>query len=149
MKRTLIGAALAAAVIVAVPAVAQMGGYGGYGPGMMGGYGMMRGYGPGYGMGPGMMGGYYGPGAGYGANLTDEQRAKIAEIQEGFGKKQWALMQSMHQVGWNRAEAYRDGKLDENAARQSFEAMSELRKQMFENSLEARKQIDAVVGSKQ
>ena len=60
----------------------MMGGYGygpgyGMGPGMMGGYGpgwgmmgpgMMGGYGPSYGMGPGMMGGY-GPGYGMGPGM--------------------------------------------------------------------------------
>jgi Spy/CpxP family protein refolding chaperone len=151
MKRTLISAALAAAAVLAVPATAQMmGGYGpgyGMGPGMMGGYG--GGYGPGYGMGPGMMWGY-GGGYGYGnLNLTSEQRAKIAEIQEGFRKKQWALMQSMHEVRWGQADAYREGKLDENAVRKSFDAMTELRKQMFENSLAARKGIDAVLTPEQ
>ena len=101
MKRTLIGAAVAAAAILGGTAVGQGygmgpgmmgGGYGpgyGMGPGMMGGYGpgqgmgpgMMGGYGPGQGMGPGMMGGGYGPG--YAAlNLTDEQRKKIDAIQE-------------------------------------------------------------------
>ena len=156
---------------VAAPSFAQsgtdyppmMGGYGpgyGIGPGMMGGYGpgYGRGYGPGYGMGPGMMGGYgMGPGMmggyggyGYGSvELTSEQRAKVAEIQDQFRKKQWALMQSMQQARWNQADAYRDGKLDEKAARQSFEAMSTLRQQMFENSLEARKSFDAVLTPKQ
>jgi len=62
-------------LLAAVPSMAQnpgYGGYGGMGPGMMGGYGygmgpgMMGGYGGyGYGMGPGMMGGYGGYG-GYG-----------------------------------------------------------------------------------
>jgi len=145
MKRTLIGAAVAAAAILAIPATAQM----------MGGYG--DGYGPGYGMGPGMMGGYgpgmmggYGGGYGYGnVELTSEQRAKVAEIQDQFRKKQWALMQSMQQARWNQADAYRDGKLDEKAARQSFEAMSTLRQQMFENSLEARKSFDAVLTPEQ
>lgn len=70
---------VAAAAFAVAPASAQWGGYGpgmmggygpGYGPGMMGGYGpgygpgMMGGYGPGYG--PGMMGGY---GPGYGAGM--------------------------------------------------------------------------------
>ena len=135
MKRTLISAAVAATAVLAIPATAQMG-YGGYGPG--------------YGMGPGMMGGYGYGGYGYGnLNLTSEQRAKVAEIQQELRKKQWALMQSMHEVGWNRADAYKDGKLDENTARKSFEAMTELRKQMFENSLAARKSMDSVLTPEQ
>ncbi|HYX64040.1 MAG TPA: Spy/CpxP family protein refolding chaperone [Burkholderiales bacterium] len=144
MKRTLISAAIAAAAVLAIPATAQMG-YGGYGPGYGMGPGMMGGYGPGY----GMMGGY-GPGYGYGnLNLTSEQRSKVAEIQQALRKKQWALMQSMHEIRWNQADAYKDGKLDENAARKSFEAMTELRKQMFENSLAARKSMDSVLTPEQ
>ena len=163
MKRNLIVAAALAAVFSATTASAQ--GYGpgyGMGPGMMGGYG---GYGPGYGMGPGMMWGYgggpgyygMGPGMmwGYGGygygipNLTDEQRAKVAEIQKEFRNKQWALMQSMHELAWNQADLYRDGKLDEKSARKAFDAMTGLRKQMFENSLEARKRMDSVLTAQQ
>ena len=152
MKRKLIVAAALAAVF-SVPAFAQGGcGYGpgyGMGPGMMGGYG---GYGPGYGMGPGMMRGYRGgPGAyGYGIpDLTSEQRAKVAEIQKELRTKQWALMRSMHELAFNQGDAYRDGKLDEQAARKAFDAMTDLRKQMFENSLEARKRMDDVLTPQQ
>jgi len=122
------------------------GGRGGYGPGYGMGPGMMGGYGPGYGMGPGMMGGY-GPGGGYyGLNLSKEQRAKIGGVQEEFAKKQWALMESMHELRWS---AYNDGKFDEQAARKSFDAMTTLRKQMFENSLAMRKSIDGVLTKEQ
>jgi len=49
------------------------------------------GYGPGYGMGPGMMGGCGGYGAGYGAlKLSDDQRAKIAKIQEESRRQRWS-----------------------------------------------------------
>lgn len=41
---------------------------------------------------------------------------------------------------------YRDGPFDEQAARQSHDAM---RKQMFENALEARKRIDGVLTPRQ
>ena len=143
MKRKLIVATAIAAFFSTV-ASAQMG------PGMMGGYG------PGYGMGPGMMGGY-GPGSaimggcGYGGgvtNLSNEQRGKIAKIEDEFGRKQWALMQSMHELGWGRG-ASRDGPWDENGARKAFDEMTKLRKQMFENALDERKQIDAVLTKEQ
>lgn len=113
MKRTLIGAAVAAAAILAIPATAQM--MGGWGPG----YG--PGYARGYGMGPGMMWGYGGYGYGYGyddVKLTSEQRAKIARIQDDFRNKQWALMTAMRQ-------------------------------QMFDNSVAARKSMDAVLTPEQ
>ena len=126
----------------------MMGGYGyGMGPGMMGGYGygmgpgMMGGYG--YGMGPGMMGGY-GPGA-YGPGFTDEQRTKLAEIQNELGRKQWALMEKMRAL----AGAPADGRYDEQAERKAYEATADLRKQMFENSLEAHKRMDSLLTPQQ
>jgi Spy/CpxP family protein refolding chaperone len=135
----------------------MMGGYGqgyGMGPGMMGGYGqgygmgpgMMGACGPGYGMGPGMMGGYGGL---YGLDLSAEQRTKVSEIQRELFGKQWALMGAMHQQGGPMEEAYASGKFDEKAARKAFEAMSELRKQMFEASLQAQKRIDALLTPEQ
>lgn len=177
MKQALLAAA--AAGLLSASAWAQpygmgpgmMGGYGygpgyGMGPGMMGGYGpgygmgpgMMGGYGPGYGMGPGMMGGYgMGPGmmwgGGYGGygipNLTDEQRTKLGKIEDEFRQKQFALMQSMHGLMWKDSGIYRDGKFDENAARKAYDEMANLRKQMFENSLAERKQIDSVLTPEQ
>jgi len=136
MKRTLIGAALAGAAILAGTALGQ--GYG-MGPGMMGG-----GYGPGQGMGPGMMGGY---GPGYAAlDLTDEQRKKIDAIQEEVWSKQGELMGRMH------AQSYRMhdfGKADDAAARKAFDEMATAHKQMFETRLEAHKRIDAVLTPEQ
>jgi Spy/CpxP family protein refolding chaperone len=149
------------------------GGYGpgyGMGPGMMGGYGpgygygmgpgMMGGYGYGYGMGPGMMGGYgygmgpgmmggYGPGYGYGPKLSDEQRAKIAEIQQDITAKRWELMEKMHDEGSPMWRAYGPGPIDEKAARKSYDEMAAAQKQMFELQLQARKRIDAVLTPEQ
>jgi Spy/CpxP family protein refolding chaperone len=112
----------------------------------------------GYGMGPGMMGGGYGPGmmGGYGAgncspgipDLTNEQRTKIAGIQKEFRTKQWALMEQMHEQS-PFGGFYRDGKLDEQAARKAYDVTANLHKQMFENSLEMQKRIDGVLSPKQ
>jgi Spy/CpxP family protein refolding chaperone len=149
MKRTLIGAAVAATAILAGTALAQ--GYG-MGPGMMGGQGsgygmgpgMMGGNGPGQGMGPGMMGGY---GQGYAAlNLTDEQRKKIDAIQEEIWSKQGALMGRMHAQSFRMHDF---GKGDDAAARKAFDEMAVAHKQMFETQLEARKRIDAVLTPEQ
>lgn len=127
-------------------------GFGG-GPGYGMGPGRMGGYGPGYGMGPGHMGGYGPGGYGYGyggiSDLTSEQREKLAAIQEEFRGKQWKLMESMHGLAWNQRGAYRDGKFDEKAAREANEAVSAIRKQMFENSLEAQKRVEGVLTAKQ
>jgi len=151
----------------------MMGGYGpgpnqeqgrgpGYGPGGYGpGYGP-GGYGPGYGMGPGMMGGYgygmgpgmmggYGPGLGYGygPKLSDEQRSKIADIQQEIGAKRWGLMEKMQEQGGPMWRAYGPGPIDEKAARKSYDEMAAVQKQMFELQLEARKRIDAVLTPEQ
>lgn len=153
-----------AGLLIASSAMAQpygmgpgmMGDYGyGMPPGMMGGYGR-QGMGPGYGMGPGMMGpGMMGPGMmggreySYGIpDLTSEQRKKLADIYLEFSRKQWALMQSMHELRWQQAD-YRGGVIDEKAARAAFDEMTVLRKQMFENSLELRKRMDGVLTPQQ
>ena len=142
MKRTLIGAAVAAAAILAATAGAQGPGMmGGYGPGYGMGPGMMGGYGPGYGMGPGMMGGYW---RGYGAlNLTEEQRDKIDSIQEDLSRKQWELMGRMH------SQSYRFGDSDDAAARKAYQEMAAAHKEMFETMLDARKRIDSVLTPEQ
>jgi len=173
-RKTLVAAALAGAAALGTAAFAQgygygpgygmgpgmMGGYGpgyGMGPGMMGGWGghgpgygmghgMMGGYGPGYGMGPGMMWGY---GPGYGLNLSDEQRSKIDKIQEDTGRKQWDLMAKMQEERGRLNELVYSDKRDDAAIGKSYERVSKLRRQMFDNSLAARKQIDGVLTKEQ
>lgn len=159
-RKSMIGAAIAAAL--SAPVWAQPGEPGpgwSMGPGMMGGYGY--GYGPGWGMGPGMMGGYgYGPGYGrgpgmmglgaYGAlNLSDEQRAKIADIQRELSRKHWELMGKAFEERNRLLEQSESGKADDQAERKAFQAMAEARKQMFESSLDARKRIDALLTAEQ
>ena len=130
----------------------------GYGPGMMGGYG------PGYGYGPGMMGGWgggYGPGPGPGmmggwgrggyaglSDLSADQRKRIDEARQDFWKKQWPLMQQMHSTMWN-ADQEPGAPFDEQAARRNYESVAALQKQMFDNQIEMRKRIDAVLTPKQ
>lgn len=78
---------LAGAAVVFAHGGYGRGGYGGHMMGGSGNGGHMMGYGPGYGMGPGMMGngpGYRGEGRGYGANLTEEQQAKLDDAREKF-----------------------------------------------------------------
>jgi Spy/CpxP family protein refolding chaperone len=163
-RRLMIGAAIAAA-LSATARAQPVGPGGGWGPGMMGGYG----YGPGYGMGPGMMGGYgYGPGYGMGPgmmggygpgmmgfgalgalNLTDAQRAKIADIQRELSQKHWELMGKAFEERNKLLEQFESGKADDQAARKTYQAMAEARRQMFESSLDARKRIDAVLTAEQ
>lgn len=111
------------------------------GPGMMG-----PGYGPGYGMGPGMMGpgmmGGYGGWAG--PPLNDKQREQLAKIQVETFKKQWDLMGKMQGEQFRLRELYAAGKADEATVEKSYKRMGELRTQMYNNMVEARKQMDGV-----
>lgn len=132
------------------------GGYG-MGPGMMG-----PGYGPGYGygMGPGMMGSFgpdYGMSSGtmfgYGTrpdlNLSAEQRSKIAKIQNDVRRKHWEIMGKMQDEQALMNEQYYSDQRDDAALSKSYRKMSELRQQMFDLSLSAQKQIDAVLTKEQ
>lgn len=141
----------------------------GYGPGSGPGWGMM---GPGYGPGPGMMGPGYGPGAGmmgqgygygpgpgmmggwgggFGAlppDLTNEQRTQIGQIANDMRTRQWPLMQQMHALMWGTGGPG-TGAFDEQAERHDYDQVAALQKQMFENMLDARKRIDAVLTPQQ
>ena len=132
----------------------MMGSGSGYhmGPGMMGagsGYGMgpgMMGSGSGYGMGPGMMNGY---GSQYDLNLTSEQRGKIAKIQDGVWRKHWDLMGKLLDEHSQMNEQFSSDKRDNAALSKSFQRMSDIRREMFELSLNAQDQIDAVLTKEQ
>ncbi len=168
MKAKLMIAAAAVAAVLSAGAWAQMGpgmggyGPGGYGPGMMWGSGPGEGYGPGYGRGPGMMGGVgprggrgpwmsgaVGPGGTAGLALAEEQRAKVDAIQAEFSRQRWDLMGKMREQRSALFGTDPSGKTDDSAARKAYEAMSEMRKAMFENGLEMRKRIDAVLTNEQ
>jgi Spy/CpxP family protein refolding chaperone len=147
----LIGGAVIGASALAYP---EQGAYGyGMGPGMMGGYGA------GYGMGPGMMGGYgagngMGPGMmGYGSradlNLTAEQRGKVAKIENDVRRKHWELMGKIQDEQAQMNERDHSDQSDDAALSKSYRNISELRHQMFDLSLSARRQIDAVLTKEQ
>ena len=93
-----------------------------------------------------MMG--YGWGAGYldSLGLSEDQQKKIASIQEDLWNKRFALMQSMHTLGW---KSFGPGATSDVDASKAYEAMAALRKQMFDTSLEARKRIDEVLTKEQ
>lgn len=126
-------------------------GWGGMGPGMMGGYGQ------GYGMGPGMMGGTgygMGPGMmGYGnyrdLNLNKDQRAKIAQIRKTLRTKHWALMSEMMDAQDNLQDLYDADKQDAAAINKQYKILEDLRRQMVENSVEANNQINAILTKEQ
>jgi len=98
----------------------------------------MRGYGPGYGA------------SGAAAfDLSADQRDKIGKIQDDARSKQWKLMTKMREeqarlFGLSNTEAP-----DNAAMSKSYKKLSELRQQMFDNSLAVRKQMDAVLTKEQ
>jgi len=156
----LIGATLLATNAAAAPFPADdcpgygMGGMMGNGPGdamgprMMGGQGMGPGMmgGPGYGMGPGMMS-RHGPASDL--NLDAEQRRKIAEIHDDLRHKHWELMGKMQDEQSRMNEMLQSDQRDDAALGKSYRTVSELRQQMYEQSVAAQKQIDAVLSREQ
>lgn len=142
----LIGASLVAANAMADPAQEMY--YQGYGmgPGMMGGYGMGPGMMRGYGMGPGAMGGY---GLGAALDLTAEQRGQIAKVWDELRQKHWELMRKMQSEQLKMRELFAAGDSDDAALSKAFRQMSELRQEMFDQMLSARKQVDAVLTKEQ
>jgi hypothetical protein len=121
----------------------MMGGQG-MGQGMMGGRGMMGGQG----MGHGMMAGHD-PAALERLGLNDEQRGKVRDIQRDLQRKQYALMGSMRDLGWQAEDNARSGGFDDAAARKNYDAMAAIRRQMFEAHLDAHKRIEAVLTKEQ
>jgi Spy/CpxP family protein refolding chaperone len=163
MKRTLL--AIAATLLVVSTAHAQPGGWGpgmdGYGPGpawagMMDSYGRgpgWHGMSDGYGRGPGWQP-MIGPQMGFGLDyrslkLSDEQRDRILAIERAASGKRWEMMGRMREQGLRMHESDAAGKLDDEALRKNFLAMSEAHKAMFETSLQARKDIQAVLTPEQ
>ncbi len=155
-------AGTAPSLFAAQPKNAPQGGYG-WGPGMMGGYGggygmgpgMMGGYGGGCGMGPGMMGGYgtgpgmMGPYWGSGIDLTEEQQAKINQIQDETRKTHWGLMSAMMDQQARLRDLYAAPKRDQAAIDQAYKTFGSLQQQMYNTSVDAQKRMEAVLTPEQ
>lgn len=122
---------------------------GGMGPGMMGGYGGYGGYG---GMGPGMMGGYgrYG-GYGWGSELglSQEQLAKINRIHDDTRRAHWALMGQIMDQQAKLRDLYEAPKRDNAAIEKAEKDFLQLRQQMYDASIAAHRQIEAVLTKEQ
>ena len=138
-KRTI--AALLAVVAIAVAVPLTFAHNGGYGLGMMGGYG-------GYGMGPAMMYGYGGDLLS-GLNLTTEQREKVAKIQEGLATKHWELMGKMQQQQFALRGLLASGTADDAAIGKAYKNLDSLRQQMWTAGTDAQKQMDTVLTKSQ
>lgn len=108
-----------------------------HGMGGMGGWGGMGSWGPGT------------MGADYGAlGLTKDQRNKIYAIHKDLRGKQFALMDRMHD-SMESVRYYRGGKFDEQAARNAYANAEKIHRDMFENMLNAQKQVDALLTPQQ
>jgi Spy/CpxP family protein refolding chaperone len=88
-------------------------------------------------------------GADYNAlNLTKDQRNKIYAIHRDLRGKQFAQMDRMHD-SMQSAMVYRDGKFDEQAARNAYASAEKIHRQMFDNMFDAQKQVDALLTPQQ
>lgn len=157
----MVGASLAASAAFAQPS-GEWGGYGmgPYGPSFGMDRGIMGGYGPGYGMDPGIMRGN-GPGYGmergpmgrYGLapdlNLSPEQRGMISRIQEDTRRRHWELMGPIQSEQAQMNEQFAAENRDDAAISKTYRNISELRHQMFDLTLAAQKQMDAVLTREQ
>jgi Spy/CpxP family protein refolding chaperone len=92
-------------------------------------------------MGGGMMGGF---GWRNIPDLTPDQRSKIEAIRRDLRNRQSALMDQMHDR-IHSTPYYHNGQFDEQAARRSYDETEKLRRQMFENALDAHKRVDALL----
>jgi len=124
----------------------------GCGPGMMGGQGMMGGHGRGMG-GPGMMGGQgmmgaQGRGAA-GADLTDEQRDKIASIHESNRRANWGTMGELRGEMFKLRGLYNSVPADAKTLVEQQAKVDELRRKMLASRLEAHKQVEQVLTPEQ
>ena len=128
--------ALAALLVLgATGALAQ-----GYGPGMRGGgygYGMMEGYGRGFG----------GPLAAL--NLSDEQQEKVFALQEEHRRKNSDAMSRMRSENFKLRRMYNAESVDPKALVEQQRKVDELRRQMLGSRLEMRKQMEAVLTPEQ
>jgi Spy/CpxP family protein refolding chaperone len=77
-------------------------------------------------------------------DLTPDQRSKIEAIRRDLRNRQFAIMDQMQDLRQNAA-TYRNGQFDEQAVRRAYDAIEKLRRQMFENSLDAQKRVDALL----
>jgi len=142
--------------IAANPAVGQPGpgGPNGMGPGMMGDYGG-PGYGGGYGMGAGMMGGYggsygmMGPENFGGLNLSDDQKAKVTQIQRDARRKMWSLMGRMMESRYALQDLYDADKQDAAAINRQFKELEDMRRQMVESSVDMHNRINEILTKEQ
>lgn len=97
-------------------------------------------------MGPGMMGSYR---TRSDLNLTEEQRNKIAKIQDDVRPKHWELMGKMYDEQSQMNEMFSSDTRNDAALSKTYRKMSDLRHQMFDLTLDAQKKIDVLLTKEQ
>ena len=127
----------------------MMGGSGsGYGPGSGTMGGNVGGYGPGYGAGPGATRSY--DGGDYDQlDLSAAQRAKIDAIQQRFARERAALEGAMRNDQDRLQAFYASPNADDATARGIYQALSDTRNKLFEESLDTHRRINAVLTPRQ
>jgi len=109
---------------------------------MMGGYGGGPGYGPG-------RGGYGSGGPLALQGLSDEQRSKIAAVQEENRRKNWDTMGQLRSEQFKLRQMYYGDKIDPTAVTEKQKKVDELRRQMTKSRVEAHNQITAILTPEQ
>lgn len=123
----------------------------GYGMGMMHGGPMMAGPGMGYGMGmmpcPLMGGGQGMPG--YGLQLDEDQRQRLAQIREQFWQQHQEQMQEMWEHHSAMQKLWLDGSPDSDKVLDAHRRMQQDQLEMLEERLKLQKEMDAVLTDEQ
>ena len=114
----------------------------GYGPGMMGDYGLG---GAGMMTGPGMMGGPMTTSL----KLTDEQEDKLFALHEQMRAKNFATMGKMRTEAFKLNRLLKAENVDSKAVLEQQKKVDEARREMFASHLEMRKQFEAVLTPEQ
>ena len=115
--------------------------------------------GPGYGAASGMMNPAFCPAMGSDMtggfvaradlNLTAEQRRRIAKIEANLRHAHWDLMGKIQDQESQMNEQFNSEQRDDAALSKSFRNISDLRNQMFDLSLHAETEVDAVLTEEQ
>ncbi|HKK14997.1 MAG TPA: Spy/CpxP family protein refolding chaperone, partial [Gammaproteobacteria bacterium] len=93
----------------------------------------------------------YGRGA-YGGpalRLTEQQQQKIADIRRKTMDKNWDLIGKLRDEQEKLYNQYGQSTLDKSAVSETYKRMQSLRHKMFENGLDAQKEISQVLDPQQ
>lgn len=80
-------------------------------------------------------------------SLSEEQRAEVARIARELRERQVALMQQMRRPATVREDA--SPPFDEQAARREIDAQAGLHRELLENTIAARRRVDALLTPQQ